>query len=319
MAYRNGTSATHEAFDVRLARFAARRYGVFTFEEAIRLGATQRVIARRLAAGRWTRFHRGVYSLSGVPGSWRQSLLVACLAAGAGAGSSHRAAAPLWRLAGFESGPLEITVPRGRRPRLSHVRVHHLALPAVDLTVVDAIPVTTPVRTLLDLAAVLPTDGVEEALDDALRRGLVTVRRLRWRLEELGRRPGVTTMRRLIETRSHPAETPESILETRFLRLLRRRGLPEPIAQYRIRDGGRLVAIVDFAYPERMLAVEVDGYRWHSSRIRWQDDLRRRSELARLGWRVIHVTADDLKHRPEQTVALIARALTPQGRRGDAP
>jgi hypothetical protein len=127
----------------------------------------------------------------------------------------------------------------------------------VDLTVVDAIPVTTPVRTLLDLAAIPPADGVEEALDDALRRGLVTVRRLQWRLEELGRRPGVTTMRRLIETRSHLAETPESILETRFLRLLRRRGLPEPIAQYRIRDGGRLVAIVDFAYPERMLAVEL--------------------------------------------------------------
>ncbi|MGH2727306.1 MAG: DUF559 domain-containing protein, partial [Actinomycetota bacterium] len=62
-------------------------------------------------------------------------------------------------------------------------------------------------------------------------------------------------------------------------------------------------------YPDKLLAVEVDGYRWHSGRIRWQRDLTRRNELTRLGWRVIHVTADDLARRPNETILRLAAAV----------
>jgi hypothetical protein len=187
--------------------------------------------------------------------------------------------------------------------------IHQSQLPAVDLTVNDTIPVTTPARTLLDLAAVVPADALEEAFDDALRRGLVTVRRLRWRLEELGRRPGVTTVRRLIEARTGVVGIPESVPETRMARLIERSGLAAPVRQHEIRENGRLIARADFAWPEQRLIVEVESRRWHSSRIRWQHDLARRNRLTRLGWRVVHVTSGDLEHRPDETAAMISETL----------
>ena len=138
-----------------------------------------------------------------------------------------------------------------------------------------------------------------------LRRGLVALPRLRWRLSELGPRRGARTIRRLIDSRTGAAVRPQSVLETRFLRLLLRAGLPHPECQHQIREGGRLIAIVDFAYPDVRLAIEVDGYRWHSGRIRWQHDLQRRNELTRVGWHVLHVTAHDLEHDPERIVEAV--------------
>lgn len=298
-----------DSLDARIARFAAQQHGVFSFSDAVRLGATERIASRRCASQRWERLYAGVYRLAGAPITWRQSLLAACLAVGEGAAVSHRAAAAFGRLVGFESTILEITVPRGRRPRLRGVIVHQMPLAPVDISVVDAIPITTPARSLLDLAAVAPTDALEEALDDALRRGLVTVPRLLWRLDELGRRPGATTMRRLLAARTGGSTTPRSVLETRFRRLHRHAGLPEPVAQYEIRDKGRVIAVPDFAYPEHLVAIEVDGYRWHSGRRKWQHDLSRRNTITKRGWRLIHVTDHDLVHRPEEIAATIAETL----------
>jgi very-short-patch-repair endonuclease len=309
VSHRNSDYFSQDNVDVRIASFAAGRHGVVSYAEAVRLGLTKRIVERRVAARRWERLYRGVYRLNGVPGSWHQMLLAACLAMGDGAAASHRAAAALWRLAGFEPGAIEICVPRGRRPNPRGTIVHQLELLAIDVTIVEAIPTTTPARTLIDLAAVAPADLVEEALDDALRRGLVTLPRLRWRLGELGPRRGARTIRRLLDARANDDRRPQSVLETRLMRLFQRAGLPTPACQHEIRHRGRLIAVVDFAYPGQLLAIEADGYRWHSGRARWQRDLARRNELTRLGWHVIHVTAEDLHRRPEVVVATVASAL----------
>lgn len=100
------------------------------------------------------------------------------------------------------------------------------------------------------------------------------------------------------------------MFETLLLRLIQRSGLPRPAIQYEIRDRSRLLAVADFAYPDRKLAIEADGYPWHSSRARWEHDLSRRNRLTALGWSVVHVTwghltmapsgpIDDLRARPE--------------------
>jgi len=201
-------------------------------------------------------------------------------------------------------------VPRGRRIRRPNLVVHEVRLLAVDITVVDAIPVTTPTRTLLDLAAVVPRNVVEEALDDALRRGLTSISRLEWRISELGRRPGISVVRTLLEARTNKPAVPQSVLETKFLRLLKRFRLPTPIGQHEVKEGGKLIAIVDFAYPDVRLAIEVDGYRWHSGKAQWQHDLSRRNTLTALGWRVIHVTSSDLEQRPAEVARMIAEALS---------
>jgi hypothetical protein len=85
----------------------------------------------------------------------------------------------------FEPGPVELTVPRGRE-RNAPGLVHRNALLAPDVAALGGISVTTPARTLIDVASMAPRDAVEEALDDALRRKLVSIPRLRWRLDELG-------------------------------------------------------------------------------------------------------------------------------------
>jgi very-short-patch-repair endonuclease len=166
------------------------------------------------------------------------------------------------------------------------------------------------VRTLIDIASVAARDEVEEALDDALRRGIVSISRLRWRLDGLGGgRTGVGKMRALIDARDPSTAIPESVLERKVLRMLRGAGLPQPLLQHQIRKGGRLVAVVDFAYPELRLAIEADGYRWHSGRARWKRDRRRGNNLTLLGWRVIHVTWDNLLDRSDAVVDLIRRVL----------
>ena len=73
-------------------------------------------------------------------------------------------------------------------------------------------------------------------------------------------------------------------------------------------------ARIDFAYPDHALAIEADGYRWHQGRAAWERDRTRTSELASRGWRVLQVTWLQLKHRPDEVIARIERALrTPGG------
>jgi very-short-patch-repair endonuclease len=189
------------------------------------------------------------------------------------------------------------------------------SLPSADVTAVDAIPVTTPARTLLDMAAVVSADLVEEALDDALRRKLVSLPRLRWRLTEIGRsgRPGVAVLRSLVDARGHATPVPQSVFETRLLRALKSAGLPEPVIQHEVRDRGRLVGVVDLAFPAARVAIEAEGYRWHAGRLRFERDLARRNSLTALGWRVIHVTWADLNDRTETAVQAIVRAVDGDG------
>ena len=310
--------ATQPRFDERIARLAAAQHGVFARDQATRLGATRGIVHHRLRTGRWERQAPDVFRLAGSPRSWRQQLIVAVLCWGDGAVVSHRAAVALLRMVGFEPVLVELTVPRERR-RSGPGIIHRHPLSRADLTTVDGIPVTTPARTLIDLASVAPIEAVEETLDDAMRRGMVSMPLLRRRLAAIGRRgrPGIAVMRSLLDSRDPAAAVPESVFERRFLRTMRREGLPPPVAQYEIRSGGHLVARPDFAYPEARLAIEADSYRWHSGRSRWDRDRARRNELTLLGWRIIHVTWGDLTRRPVATARTIRRALADRFARTD--
>ncbi|MFN2614759.1 MAG: endonuclease domain-containing protein [Actinomycetota bacterium] len=97
---------------------------------------------------------------------------------------------------------------------------------------------------------------------------------------------------------------PESVLETRLLRLMKVHRLPPPSLQHRVRAGSS-VARVDFAYPELKLAIEADGYRHHSRPVDWERDRRRRNRLTEAGWHVVHVTWNDLVQRPEEVILQI--------------
>ena len=172
--------------------------------------------------------------------------------------------------------------------------------PVIDITELAGIPVTTPARTLIDLGAVVRPERVEEALDCAIRDGLTSLPFIRFRLGEVrgrGRR-GAGVIAPYVAHR-HAGPVPASRGERRFLRLLREHGLPDPVLQFRIRRGGRVVARVDAAWPDRLLDVEMDGHRGHATRQKRAHDSTRGNEIELLGWHLLRFTSDQLgTHRP---------------------
>jgi very-short-patch-repair endonuclease len=297
--------STRDSAARQLDAVAAAQHGVFSRAQALASGVSTSAVDRRLTSGAWERLYQGVYRLASAPRTWRQSLLAACLAWGVGAVISHRAAAALWAFAGFTPGRIELSVPIGRRRERAHLVHWPASLASTDTTTLYGIPVTTAMRTLIDIAGCAPADVVEEALDDALRRKLVTVARFQRRLREDGGpgRSGTALLRDLVDARAGVARGPESTLETRLLRVLRAAGLP-PVVQHRV---GRYR--VDFAYPGARVAVEADGFRWHSTRQQWDHDRARRNALTAMGWTVIHVTWEQLHQRPDEVIDSIRETL----------
>jgi very-short-patch-repair endonuclease len=301
----SSTAQSRTQREAEIARLAASQQGVFTREQARNAGFSKTSINWRLGSGLWERVYAGVYRLPSAPPSWHSALMAALLWAGEEAVLSHRAAAALWELSGIKPGLIELTLTRPRRPPAMDVVLHRSdRLPASDKARLAAFRITSVSRTLIDLGSVVAEEVVEQALDDALTRGLTSIPRLRWRLQELGRsgRRGAGVLRKLLNSRAPGSRPSESTLETRVMALLRSSRLPTPIRQYEIREKGRVLARIDLAYPEQHLAIECDGYRYHSGRKAWQEDLKRRNLLARKGWRVLHVTWEDLKLRPNEIV-----------------
>lgn len=306
-----GRPKREESCDEACARLAAAQHGVVSRAQALASGLPEDGIFWRVKSGRWEPILPGIYRVAGVPGSWHQYLVAACLWAGPQAGVSRRAAAALWNLEGSLPGPVEISTTRSLQSKIPWLLVHRVrTLHRSDLTTVSGIRVTTPTRTLIDLAGTVGPEVLERALDDALRRGLTSVSRLRRSLGHSGGRGrrGVAVLRRLLDERSGRYTRPESVLEARLIKVLRQAGLPEPTAQYEIREGGKVLARVDFAYPDVLLAIEADGYRFHSARSAWRQDRARRNALTSRGWRVLHVTWHDLTECPERIVSEV-RAL----------
>jgi very-short-patch-repair endonuclease len=314
-AYRD--SGSHRSVEAVLAPTIAAQFGVFSHRQAVVAGTSNDMVSRRIAAGRWERLHRGVYRIAGSPPSWRASMMAGWLACGERAVVSGRAAAALWGLVAAPSAqPLEVSVPRGIRRAPAGVLVHETTmLVAEDVANVGAFAVTTVARTLIDLASVLPQATVEESLDEALRRRLVTVREVRARIDGLSGLPGVAAMKALLEMRADDEPEPESRFETRLARLLRQDGL-RPKRQHVVRDEqGRFVARIDFAFPDERLAVEADGHRYHAGRALWLRDLERCNTLTALGWRVHHVTWDRMTNDPEGVIDEIGALLSAKARR----
>lgn len=295
----------------RCARIAARQLGLIARAQALRSGLSTGQIYRRLVTGTWEAIYPRVFRLGGSPRSWQQSLLAAQIWAGAEGVVSHRAAKRLWGLDGIDLEIVELTLPRRTKARSAELTVHFGGLLARDVTKIGLFRVTTVTRTLLDLASVVDAGRLEAALDDALRRRMTTLKKLEERLSEIGSqgRRGMETMRKLINERDPDAALAESNLETRAAKLLKRSGLPKAVLQYEVREGKRLIGRLDMAYPEMRVAIELDGYRYHSDLVSWHKDIRRRNALTALGWTVIQVTWEDLERRPEEVVETVGDVL----------
>jgi REase_MTES_1575 len=302
---------TPVTLDEEMTRWAEKQHGLVAQWQLRSIGTSAGALHHRVVSNRWESQAYGVYRLVGTPRSWRQSLLAAVFAAGPGAVASHRAAAAIWEMPGFPGGPTDVLRPRHTDHRSALGPVHETrVLPPSHLTVVDAIPVTGPGRTLFDLAATVRPARVERAVDSCLARGLVDLPLLHDLLEDLrgrGRR-GITLMRRLLDERGPGFVAPEGELEWRLLAVLTRAGLPAPRRQVWA-GGTRVAGRVDFAYVEQALIIEADSRRHHMSKVDFENDRQRDNMLMAGGWRVLRISWQQVTNRPDEVVRLVREAL----------
>lgn len=293
---------------------AEAQYGRFTLPQALASGMNRTTLYRRTRLGRYALEHPGVFRFAGLPESWEGSVLAACLAAGQNAVASHRSAARLWGLTDHSDDTIEITVADPRHPRLRKVIVHRATdLRAANTTIRSRIPVTNPLRTMVDLAAALPPDKVEDALDAGLRWPLLfTVAAIEATLNQLaGRgRSGAGVLRQVLEERVLGDAVSDSELEKRMGRLLKQAGLPAAVFHYAVcTPAGLFLAEVDFAYPKIKLAIEVDGFGVHGTPRAMAKDFVRQNGLVPYGWRVLRFTWRQVTRQPEMVAAAIRAAL----------
>lgn len=290
----------------RVTRLARTQLSLVTLDQLAASGMSSTMIKTAVKAGRLERMESGVYRIGGSTPTWEQDVLASVLAAGPGAVASHRAAARIWGLVDIQV--IDVTVPTTRQPKLRRAVVHRSTdLETHHTTRSMKIPVTTPMRTLVDLGAVRP-DLVADALERALICKVMSHLGAETMLEEVARRGrrGAGVLRRVLDERALGKDRPESLLEVRFARLLREYGLPAAAYQHRVRLPSRRHPVrVDFAYPELMLAIEVDGFRYHSTPEQLAADQARQAALEALGWRVLRFTWRRVVRQP----ARVAREL----------
>ncbi len=181
------------AAEARLAAVALAQRGVFTRVQALAAGFGAGQLERRVQVQVWRRVLPHVYRHAGTPLSNVGRYWAAVLWAGPGCALSHSSAAAIWGIGYGAADRPELIVPKGRGPRSGAVVVHRVTrIGRGDVLHVRDLPVTSPARTIVDLAGVLTERDLEVVLDGAMSRGLVTLRTVRVRLDEPGTagRPG---------------------------------------------------------------------------------------------------------------------------------
>jgi hypothetical protein len=267
-----GTYSALKAAKNPLELLASRQYGLLERSQVLDLTFSEGFIKNQLRQHRWRIRLPDVYVIAGAPWSHEQDLLAACLAAGRDACASHRSALWLWGLGPRTPPVVEITVPRPRALKLPGVITRRsLDIDRAVLSTVRGIPVTNPLRALVDAGAVLTRTEVDTVAREAVAKRLVT-----WpaiaaeveRLAERGRR-GVGVMRSVLDGYNVSNRFTPSELEVRARRLFRQIGLPEP--QCEVVYGKEGEWRLDFYWPAYRMVIEVDGWSVHAS-----EDARRR-------------------------------------------
>jgi hypothetical protein len=279
------------------ARIAARQQGVVTREQLLAAGVTRHEIARLVRRGALIRMHRGVYRVGHGAPSVLARYMAAVLACGDGAVLSGRAAAHLHSLVKGPAATPEVTTTRDRQ--VKGVKVRRVrTLPRGHVIRRRSIPVTSVPRTLVDLAAIMPTEELGRACHEAVVKHGTTPGQVERVLAQRPGAAGAPTLRRIM-VGDEPVTL--SRLERRFLNLLRAAGLPLPVTNRRF--GAHWV---DCRWPEFRLTVELHSYRFHNSRRAWENDRQRERDARGRGDEFRRYTWADLEERPSELAGEIA-------------
>jgi len=293
-----------------VARVAARQHGIVTTEQLAAAGLSGTQLTRRVAGGWLVRRHVGIYRL-GVFGGPFEEETAALLACGPRCALSRWSSITVFGL-GPRPSQVHVVFEGSGSGRRAGVRAHRTTLlPASDVVVKHGLRVTTPARTLLDLAAEAPRDTLERLIEEVQVQGLASTAELLAMAARGAGRRGVSTFRELVEFLDEPLFT-RSEAERRLGILCRTAGLPLPRMNTR-RAGWE----VDAVWDAQRLVVEIDGRKFHSPATKFERDRRKDGELMLAGYRVLRITWRRLTRKPEQVIALIAGALAlADGERG---
>lgn len=298
---------------------ASRQHGLVQRAQAHAFGWDRHALARRITAGELIAETPLVLRIAGSPRTREQLMMLAVLDAGAGACVSHQTAAAVWRSPGHRIEPVHVWRVRGRSNHPSRGAVQHKTrlLPGHHVTTLRGIPITTPCRTFVDLAAVLPLGRAARLLDDLWARNLTNFVRLDRMIAELSKpgRTGLTIARTLVQERGPSYRPPESGLERRAIHVLADAGLTGFERQVDVGDDERWIGRVDLRHSVVPLIVEVQSELYHWGHTNEARDAHRIAALEAAGYVVVEVEEFDVWHRPAAATAAVRAGLNTAGQR----
>jgi very-short-patch-repair endonuclease len=300
-----------------LAELASAQHGVVSARQLTEIGFSRQTLAHWIKDGKLHRLHRGVYAVGHEALTWEGRCLAAVLA-NEPALASHITAGWIWGLLRSRPGTFHLTAPT-RRHGKGRVVVHFGRLEAEDVTTVDEIPVTSPARTVLDLAT-NPRRDLAKLLRRADDLGLLDRQRFEALLSRTRGHNGHGRLAAGLRLYKPEAALVRSNLERRFRRLVLAAGLPMPqtnvvVAGYEL----------DAYWEAEGFAVELDTFGTHGSRVSFEQDPERDDDLLLAGIELIRITDVRLDREPRETIARVAAHLerrrhairpTPVGRIG---
>jgi predicted transcriptional regulator of viral defense system len=283
-----------------LAALARRQHGVVSSEQLDLFGFTPRVIQRLRESGHLQQLHRGVYAVGHLSLTREATWTAAALACGLEAVVSHGNAACVHSF--MDDEPLiHVTAPTRRcRPGIV---IHQATLHPLDRTIHDGIPVTSPGRTLLDLAATLAPRPFKRAYEEADRLRLVHEPEMRDLLARSNGHHGIGSLAALLDEGFAAAPTRRE-LEARFLELCLEAGLPHPQVNVWV-EGHR----VDAFWPTHRLVVELDSRTYHRTDAKVERDYATTAHLKLANYEVLRLTWKEVTRRPDLVISLLRRYL----------
>jgi Transcriptional regulator, AbiEi antitoxin/Protein of unknown function (DUF559) len=288
-----------EAIDRRIAALAKRQRGYVTRPQLMHLGLGSEAIKYRLGAGRLLPVYAGVYAVGHLPMLPQDRAFGALLACGPGAVLSHGSAATVWGVFKQWEMPFEVTARSAhRRPGL---RVHRASLLRTDITRQVGLRVTSPARTVIDVAPRLTNKALRRAVNELQRSGHLRMHELASVLARCPRHPGAAPLRPFLETSDGPTR---SDFEDDFLAFTVRFGLPRPQVNVLVHGYE-----VDAWFPQARVIVELDGWRDHSRRDRFEADRDRDAEMLARGIVTMRITWERFVRFPEREAERLRRVL----------
>ena len=292
----------------RAGAIAAVQRGYVSRDQLLQAGLTYAVIRRLVARHFLIPDHPGVFAVGHVPRDVPLAReTAALLAVRSPAWLSHQSAAAVWGLTCMDddAGPVHVTVDRGARlpPRAESVSTGRASLDASERRIHNDLPVTSPARMLLDVAADSTDRELERAYDHVLVKRLARESDVRRVLAAANGHRGRKRLQSVVDTHAETTLT-RSEAEERMLMLIRDSGLPQPAVNHRVHGFE-----VDFYWPRERLVLEVDGFRYHSTPKAFDRDRERDAILRMHAISSMRVTWHQLDGRPLEVIARLAWTL----------